>query len=76
MFFIIFNVISNTSFPLYHALKQMAGVAVEGGGISGGTNGVEGRWGEGLGLANEVGSGVVAVSLSLPLDIVSPILSS
>ena len=65
MFFIIFNIISNTSFPLYHTLKQMAGVAVDGGGISGGTNGGERHWGEGLGLATEDGSGVAAVSLSL-----------
>lgn len=43
----------------------MVDVAVEGGGISGDAYGVEGRWGEGLGLATEVGSGVIAVSLSL-----------
>jgi len=40
-------------------------VAVEERGISGGTNGGVGCLGEGLELANEVGSGVVAVSLSL-----------
>ena len=43
----------------------MVDIVVEGGGISGGTYGVEGHWGEGLGLANEDGSGVVAVSLFL-----------
>ena len=43
----------------------MAGVAVDGGGISGDAYGGEGHWGEGLELANGVGSGVVAVSLSL-----------
>ena len=40
----------------------MTGVAVEGGGIRGDDNGVEGHWGEGLGLATEDGSGVAAVS--------------
>ena len=40
----------------------MAGVAAEGGGISGVVYGGEGRWGEGLEVATEVGSGVVAVS--------------
>ena len=43
----------------------MAGVAVDGGGISGGTNGGERHWGDVLEVATEVGSGVVAVSLSL-----------
>ena len=43
----------------------MAGVAVEGGGIRGGTNSGEGRWEEGLGLAKENGSEIVPVSLSL-----------
>ena len=51
--------------PLYHTHKQMVDVAVEGGGISGDACGGKGRWGEGLGLAKEDGSGVVAVSLSL-----------
>ena len=41
----------------------MVDVAVEGGGISGGTNSGEGCWGEGLGLATEDGSGFVDVSL-------------
>jgi len=40
----------------------MVDVAVEEGG---GTNSGKGLWGEGLELANVVGSGVVAVSLSL-----------
>ena len=43
----------------------MVDVAVEGGGISGDANIGEGYWGEGLGLANEDGSGVIAVSLFL-----------
>ena len=42
----------------------MTGVAVEGGGISEDAYGVEGRWGDVLGSATEVGSGVVAVRLS------------
>ena len=43
----------------------MVDVAVEEGGISDGTNGGEDRLREGLVLATEVGSGAVAVSLSL-----------
>ena len=43
----------------------MPDVAAEGGGISGDACGGEGHWGEGLELAKEVGSGVVAVSLFL-----------
>ena len=43
----------------------MVDVADEGGGISGNPYGGEDRWGEGLGLTTEGGSGVVAVSLSL-----------
>ena len=58
------DVISNTPHVILPSHKQMVDVAVEGGGISGGTNGGEDRWGEGLGLAQEDGSGVVAVSLS------------
>ena len=42
----------------------MVDVAVEEGCISGGINGGEDRWGEGLGLATEVRSGVIAVSLA------------
>jgi len=38
-------------------------VADEGGGISGDAYSVEGRWGGWLGLATEVRSGVIAVSL-------------
>jgi len=61
--FIVFNILSNTSYiPLYHTRLQMVDVAVEEGG---GTNSGKGLWGEGLELANVVGSGVVAVSLSL-----------
>ena len=43
----------------------MVDVAVEGGGINGDTYGVEGRSGDVLEVATEVGSGVVAVSPSL-----------
>ena len=43
----------------------MVDVAVAEGGVSGDAFGGEGRWGEGLELPTEVGSGVVAVSLSL-----------
>ena len=50
---------------LYHTHLQMVDVAVEGGGIRGDANGGKGCWGEGLGLAKDVGSGFVAVSLSL-----------
>ena len=60
----IFDLLSNTPIPL-RTLKQMVDVAVEGGGISGDAYGGEGRWGEGLELATENGSEVVAVSLSL-----------
>merc|ERR1719183_3385009 len=48
-----------------HRGSAMVDVAVEEGGISGGTNGGEDHWGEGLELANEVGSGVVAKSNAL-----------
>jgi len=41
----------------------MVDVAVEGGGISGDANSGEGRWGDVLEVANDVGSGVIAVSL-------------
>ena len=41
----------------------MAGVAVEGGGISEDAYGGKGHWEEELEVANEVGSGVVTVSL-------------
>jgi len=41
----------------------MVDLAVEGGGISGDAYGGKGRWGEGLGLANEVKSGAVSLSL-------------
>ena len=42
----------------------MVDLAVEGGGISGDAYGGEGRWGDtGLGLANEVKSGVVSLSM-------------
>ena len=61
-FFVIFDLIS-ILFHYYHTHKQMVDVAVEEGGISGGTNGGKGYWGEVLGLAKEVGSGAVAVSL-------------
>ena len=53
----------------------MVDVAVEKGGISGDAYGGEGCWGEGLGLAKEVGSGVVTVSLFL-LDCFPPVISS
>ena len=43
----------------------MAGVAIEGGGISGDAYSGEGHWEDWLGLAKDVGSGVVTVSLSL-----------
>ena len=43
----------------------MVDVAVEGGGISGDANSGEGRWGDVLEVANDVGSGVIAVSLFL-----------
>ena len=64
MFFIILDLIS-ILFHYYHTHKQMVDVAVEGGGISGDANSGEGRWGDVLEVANDVGSGVIAVSLSL-----------
>ena len=65
MFFVIFDLIY-ILFHYYHTHKQMVDVAVEEGGISeGDAYGGKGHWGEGLGLAKEVGSGGVAVSLSL-----------
>ena len=65
---LIFDLIYNTPHVIHHTHKQMVDVAVEGGGISENVYGSELCWGERLGLATEVGSGVVAVSLSL-LDI-------
>ena len=59
------DLLSNPSYSTIHTHLQMVDVAVEGGGISGDPYGGEGHWGEWLGLANEVGSGVVDVSLSL-----------
>ena len=60
-----FSISSLTLLFLIALLKQMVDVAAEGGGISGDAYAGEGHWGEGLELANGVGSGVVAVSLSL-----------
>jgi len=61
----IFDLLSNTNTPIPRRThKQMVDVAVEEGGISGGTNGGEDRWGDVLGLATEVRSGVIAVSLA------------
>lgn len=48
----------------------MVGVAVEEGSVNGDAFGSEGLWGDWLGLAKDVGSGVVAVSLFLSLNIV------
>ena len=57
-----YDLLSNP-FHLHHTQIQMAEVAVNGGGISGGNNGGEERWGYGLGLAKEDESGL-AVSLN------------